>query len=107
MIIYIAGPMTGIKDYNRSKFMLAADYLRERGYEVRNPACLDHDWTKYEDYIEVGLTMLRQCDAIVLLPMWENSNGVRVEITEAKKQGLVFFTELLDPIIDQLQPWKM
>ena len=104
MIIYIAGPMTGMVNVNRDNFFKAAEYLRSKGYEVRNPACLDQDWTKYEDYMEVGLTMLRQCDAIVLLPGWEESKGVARETTEAREQGIVNFSELLYPIEDQLQP---
>ena len=107
MIIYIAGPMTGMVNFNRDNFFKAAEYLRGIGYEVRNPACLDQDWGNYEDYIEVGLTMLRQCGAIVLLPGWEASKGVDIETTEASKHGLVFFTELLYPIEAELQPQVM
>ena len=95
MIIYIAGPMTGLKDYNAACFNRAARALRARGHEVRNPAQLDQDWSKYEDYIEVGLVMLKQCDSIVFLPGHEKSNGARLEAKTAKECGLVDRSELL------------
>lgn len=99
--------MTGLVGYNRHNFNKAAEYLRKAGHEVRNPACLDQDWTSYEDYIEVGLTMLRQCDAIVVLPGWEDSKGVAMEVEVAKQSNMVFFSELIDPIIDELQPQRL
>ncbi len=79
-IIYIAGPMTGLKDFNRDSFNLAERALKAQGHEVRNPACLGTDWSKYQDYIEVGLVMLRQCEAICFLPGSEHSEGAQIEI---------------------------
>lgn len=38
-IIYIAGPMTGLKDFNRDSFYLA------------ELACLPTDWTRYESQL--------------------------------------------------------
>lgn len=38
--VYVAGPMTGIPDFNYPAFNAVADQLRAQGYEVENPA--DH-----------------------------------------------------------------
>lgn len=88
MIIYIAGPMTGLKNFNRESFAIAERALKAQGHEVRNPACLGTDWSKYQDYIEVGLVMLRQCEAIVFLPGSEHSKGAAIEKEEAHKHAL-------------------
>lgn len=38
MRIYLAGPMTGIENYNRHTFAEKAELLQSKGYEVYNPA---------------------------------------------------------------------
>jgi hypothetical protein len=38
--LYLAGPMTGIEDFNYPAFNAMAERLRAAGYEVKNPA--DH-----------------------------------------------------------------
>lgn len=95
MIIYIAGPMTGLKGFNRESFAIAERALKAQGHEVRNPACLGTDWSKYQDYIEVGLVMLRQCEAIVFLPGSEHSKGVAIEKQEAGKHSIKAVTLVL------------
>lgn len=102
MIIYIAGPMTGLKGFNRDSFALAELALKEQGHEVRNPACLPIDWSNYQHYMEVGLVMLRQCDSIVLLPGSEHSKGVALEKAEAEKHAISYATPLLYEVWDAL-----
>lgn len=102
MIIYIAGPMTGLKGFNRDSFAIAERALKAQGHEVRNPACLGTDWSKYQDYIEVGLVMLRQCEAICFLPGSEHSKGATIEDEEAAKHCLENVTHLLRDVKDEL-----
>lgn len=96
MIIYIAGPMTGLKGFNRDSFNLAEIALREQGHEVRNPACLPTDWSEYQHYIEVGMAMLGQCDSIVFLPGSEKSPGAQRELQRSVELGIVSYCGLHD-----------
>jgi hypothetical protein len=87
--VYVAGPMTGLKDFNYPAFNAVADKLRTKGYEVENPA--DHgtvegaDWA---DYMAYDLTRLGLCGMIALLPDWENSKGARLEVHIAEQLGM-------------------
>lgn len=87
--LYLAGPMTGIDDFNYPAFNAMADKLRARGYEVENPA--DHGtvagavWT---DYMAYDLTRLGLCGMIALLPGWEKSQGARLEVLIAERLGM-------------------
>lgn len=103
MIIYIAGPMTGLTGFNLDSFDLAELALVEQGYEVRNPACLGHGWANYEHYMEIDMVMLGQCDAIVFLPGAEHSPGAQREAKRAEELGLTTRTELLAEVWDALQ----
>lgn len=89
MIVYIAGPMTGLKGHNLDSFNLAEDVLKEQGHEVRNPACLGAcGWANYEHYLEVDMVMLGQCGGIVFLPGSEKSPGAKRESERATELGI-------------------
>lgn len=111
--IYLAGPMSGIRDFNFPEFHKWAEHLRALGYDVVNPAdkeTLSGTWmpdfskipkewgcptgqgtnegltpgdVKYRDVEE-----LMTCGGIALLPGWENSLGARFELLAAKELQL-------------------
>lgn len=88
-MIYISGPMSGIKDYNFPAFMAEAERLRRQGLNVCNPA--DHgvvEGATWSDYLRYDLAQLMQCTRIHLLPGWENSKGAQFEVLVADKLGL-------------------
>lgn len=87
--IYVAGPMTGIEDFNFPAFNAAAGILRAHGYIVENPA--EHgivDGADWADYLAYDLTRLGLCDTIYLLPGWENSKGAQLEFLIAERLGM-------------------
>ena len=99
--IYLAGPMSGIAEYNFPAFFAAADLLEAEGYEVFNPAQNDLDnWgdmdgvkqhATYRECLRQDLDWIcRKADFIALLPGWENSKGARVEHALASAIGLEF-----------------
>ena len=99
--VYIAGPMSGLPDYNFPAFHEAAKRWRAWGWEVVNPAELDEqidgfNATKdvampHEHYMKRDIPHVAQCDAIALLPGWEKSRGVKDETSVAKMCGLDFY----------------
>lgn len=87
--VYVAGPMTGIADFNYPAFNAVADQLRALGYEVENPA--DHgivEGAQWADYMAYDLTRLGLCGVIALLPDWEKSQGAKLEVLIAERLGM-------------------
>ena len=87
--VYVAGPMTGIEDFNYPAFNAVADRLRAIGYEVENPA--DHGivaGAEWADYMAYDLTRLGLCGVIALLPGWERSEGAKLEVQIAHRLGM-------------------
>jgi hypothetical protein len=101
---YIAGPMTGIAEFNFPAFDQAAADLRAEGMTVISPAELD----RADGFDEKGCTgfevltdaqrqrfarndidALLQVDAIVLLPGWQDSTGAMNEAKVASWLGLL------------------
>lgn len=92
MPIYISGPMSGIPELNYPAFNHAAENLRERGYEVVNPAGLpspkpvgENTW---EEFMRADLAVLLNCDMIYMLRGWGVSRGARLEYTVATALGM-------------------
>jgi hypothetical protein len=71
--VYIAGPMTGLPDFNFPAFNAAAAAWRAAGWDVLNPAeAFDGATDKpYKEYVRHDMVLLRSCDAIALLPGWD------------------------------------
>jgi hypothetical protein len=89
MKIYIAGPMTGIPEYNFPAFNAAAARLRAEGHEVINPAEIVTDTTvPWEACMRADIRELVACDAIYLLPGFEGSRGARLERHIALELGM-------------------
>ncbi len=90
MRIYLAGPMSGLPDYNFPEFNRWAALLRDQGYEVVNPAEMDGGDTSRprEYYMRRDLPHLFAVNAIYLLPGWRMSRGVHTELTVARAIGL-------------------
>lgn len=86
---YIAGPMSGIADFNYPAFNAAADALRAQGVAAINPA--DHGivpGASWEDYMRSDMAQLSTCEAIHLLPGWSGSRGARLEHYVATQLGM-------------------
>lgn len=89
MRVYLSGPMTGLPELNFPQFHHYANWLRERGYEVVNPAELNPDKTmSWEQCMKTDIKALCDCDAIYLLPGWQNSKGAHLELHIAHRLGL-------------------
>ncbi|EDT3961262.1 DUF4406 domain-containing protein [Salmonella enterica subsp. enterica serovar Richmond] len=86
-VVYISGPMSGLEDFNRTAFAIAARNLDAKGYTVLNPAILPNGLT-YGQYIKISKAMLECADTIYLLEGWRDSAGATAEHALAKKLGL-------------------
>jgi len=88
--IYIAGPMTGLPEFNFPAFHEAAKAWRAAGWNVLNPA--EHfggrtDLPKRR-YLAKAFRTVCEADAIALLPGWGNSPGALAERAMALALGL-------------------
>ncbi|MCE5182333.1 MAG: DUF4406 domain-containing protein [Betaproteobacteria bacterium] len=87
--IYISGPMTGLPEFNFPAFNAEADRLRSLGYEVINPAEINHesadDW---HGCLRKDLASLLTCDTLALLDGWQKSAGAHLEMHVAHRVGM-------------------
>lgn len=102
MRIFIAGPMRGLPEYNFPEFYRAEEVVRRYGHDAVNPARLDEEdgfdpHCDYRDeemaelvksFVARNITQLVGCDAIALLPGWEDSEGAKLEVAVAQYLGL-------------------
>lgn len=112
MNIYLAGPMSGIKEFNFPAFNAVSAKLRAEGHSVFNPAERDierHNGVDISQGNETGSQefaaekygfslrdaladdtwyICKEADAIAMLPGWENSKGARAEWTLSVALGL-------------------
>ena len=93
--LYLAGPMSNIKDLNFPLFNAEAARLRALGYTVVNPAeinggadelvaCAAMTPTELKEHwrkcMRRDIPALMACDGIALLPNWFKSKGAKLEV---------------------------
>ncbi|MCQ8103279.1 DUF4406 domain-containing protein [Methylomonas sp. SURF-2] len=87
--IYLAGPMSGIADFNYPAFKQAAEQLRAKGFHVENPAenppPENNDWCQY---MRMSIRQMLTCDMVALLPGWSQSRGAAIEQEVAAQLGI-------------------
>ena len=93
-VVYLAGPMSGYEDYNFPAFNAAAEKLRSMGFVVINPAetaggCATLPRASYFRYDFSVINAL--CDAIVVLPGWDQSQGAQAESIITTEIGLPIY----------------
>lgn len=101
MKYYLAGPMSGIPQFNFPTFFAAAENLRASGFDIVSPAEIDNeedagaalaspdgDLTNHKhvsgktwgDFLARDVKLVADdVQGIVLLPGWEESRGARLE----------------------------
>lgn len=125
MKLYIAGPMTGVPEFNIPLFDRVARQLRTHGYDVVSPAELDSPEmrTAAMQSTDGALAPLEKAtketwgqvlardvrvlsdhgiQAIVLLPGWYKSRGARLESVVGLLNNLRFFVYTEDGQISEV-----
>lgn len=100
MRLYVAGPMTGIPEWNFPAFDAAAEALRAAGYDVVSPAAIDRalgfdptapvdDFTlaDYTEALRRDVAFVFEVDGVATLPGWGRSRGARAEVALAEALG--------------------
>ncbi len=122
---YLAGPMTGIPQFNFPAFMAATDQLRSDGYTIVSPAELDDDEDKgaalastdgsmgsgtttnktWGDFLARDVKLIAdECGGIIFLPGWHKSRGARLEAYVGLLCGVKFASYLASGAIAQMNP---
>jgi hypothetical protein len=101
--IYIAGPMRGVEDFNRTAFTEHAARLRALGWAVENPVEIGGRFGTVEELagdtsllrrlMAFEIETLKTCDALFLLAGWEFSVGTRAEIAAAIAANLPIYIQ--------------
>jgi len=117
MKVYLAGPMSGIPQFNFPAFFAAAEQLRAVGFEVVSPAEIDNEEDKgaalastdgdmrtieskktWGDFLARDVKLLADTgiQGIVFLPNWQNSKGAKLEAFVGLLQGFHFWEYIGD-----------
>lgn len=87
MRLYIAGPMTGLPEFNYPAFHAEAARLRLAGHDVVSPAeinaGMEHEG--WHACMRRDIAAVMTCDAVQLLPGWQKSRGARIEAEIASR----------------------
>jgi hypothetical protein len=81
--------------YNRPAFDAAARYLRGLGYAVESPSEFCRGFESiypaaslWRECMRVAIPRLLHCDAVAVLPQWDESRGARIEYLIARRMGM-------------------
>ena len=94
MKIYIAGKITGLKNYKKV-FNKKEKELIKQGYTVMNPSILPCGFT-HKEYMRICFSMIYACDYVYMLSNWKQSEGAMMEFEYAKQRDKIIFIESED-----------
>lgn len=91
--VYLSGKIAGLseEEYKQNFAQAAMDALAffpDDQVTIVNPATLPAIHNSWADYLLRDLMLLKDCDAIVMLPNWEDSKGATTEYYFATGMGI-------------------
>jgi hypothetical protein len=126
MKAYLAGPMSGIPQFNFPEFYRLSALLRSQGWVIVSPAELDNQEDKgaamsspdgdpnnrtivkksWGDFLarDVKLIADEGIEAIILMPGWSSSKGAKLEATVGLLAQKIKFFELKDDVPVETDP---
>ena len=117
MRIYIAGPMRGKPDWNWASFEIAEALWKAKGHTVFNPCRMgkaagytdasDGNCPKHLRHVMLAdVACIVTCDAIALLPGWNDSIGATFEVAVAQFLDMSIYNAVTHEVM-QLpnKPW--
>lgn len=107
-IVYVAGPYMGATHDGKSYYQISKNILEAREWAKKvieagafpftphlNSSHMELDVERSADWWrEADLEILRRCDAIFLIPGWENSKGSKMEKEFALANGIPVFYDI-------------
>lgn len=93
-LVFIAGPMTGLPDWNRAAFYEAEEVLTSADIESINPSSLAFiipEYAPHQMFVDTTCALVKHCQAVVRLPGWETSKGAKLEMAAAVRNGVPVF----------------
>ncbi len=100
-VVYVAGKFTGANSWEVRKNVNAAEALAFQVAELgAMPLCPHTNTANFfgtldEAFWYAGtLELLRRCDAVIFVPGWEESKGVRAEFKEATARNIPMFSHI-------------
>lgn len=87
-LVYLAGPVTGRPRRNEAAFAQAQHLAERAGFVTCNPLFIVPPSASWLGAMLRCLWHLTLCDAVHLLPEWEQSRGARLERAWAQILGL-------------------
>jgi len=100
-VVYVAGPFRGNTPWDVECNVRRAEALALNVARVGAMPLTPHCNTRFFDgqlddafWLEGTMELLRRCDAVVLAPYWQLSEGTKGEIAEAEALNLPVFEEL-------------
>lgn len=93
--VYISGKITGLPENEVvTNFKFAESRIKAVGLKVFNPMsigkCEGYDWN---DYMDICIKELFDCDTIYMMNNWMESKGSRIEKAIAEQLNLKFLYE--------------
>lgn len=95
--VYIIGAVSGLeREAVVAKFEKAAQALKSAGMVPVNPVEVVPETSTWNDAMRQCIAALVTCDAVVILPDWNNSKGAYLEVMIARNLDMPQFVHTLD-----------
>ena len=102
-VVYLAGPMNNVAEFNRPAFNeVEKELQRDKKYIVINPAKLPIG-LNYDAYMPICFAMIAAADMLCLLDGWQHSPGAKLEKRYAEYRGLPIYRYVDGEMLDLLK----